>query len=78
MRNHPVVGAFFLLSAAALFLLGAFASDAPDLLRQAPVPPEIVVPFVTWQLAGWCTMFGIFFLRPRTRRGFGRRVPSRT
>ena len=76
MRSHPVVGTFFLLLAAGLFTLGAFASSAPGPLAALPVPPEIVVPFIAWQLAMWCALFGVFFLRPRGR--FGRTPrPSR-
>lgn len=67
MRTHPVVGSLFFLTGVALFALGAFARDAPAFLQGLPVPPEIVVPFVLWQLATWALLFGVFFLRPRGR-----------
>lgn len=67
VRSHPLVGSFFLLVAAGLFALGAFASGAPGFLRALPVPPEVVVPFLLWQLAIWFALFGAFFLRARRR-----------
>lgn len=67
MRSHPVVGTFFIAVAAGLFVLGATASSAPAPLSRLPVPPEIVMPFVFWQLAVWAALFGAFFLRPRSR-----------
>lgn len=67
MRSHPVVGLLFLLAAATFFVLGAFSSGAPAPLENLPIPPAILVPFLFWQTAVWCTMFGIFFLRARRR-----------
>lgn len=68
MRSHPVVGGFFLLLGAAFFALGALAgSYVPAPLRGLPLPPEIVVPLVLWQLAVWAILFGAFFLRARSR-----------
>lgn len=72
MRSHPVVGTVFLIAGIALFAVGALARDAPSFLDKAPVPPEIVVPFVFWQLATWAILFGVFFLRPRGRQSRGR------
>ena len=69
MRRHPVVGIFFLLIGAGLIALGAMARDAPAFLEEMPLPPEVVVPFILWQLATWSILFGFFFLRPRTRHG---------
>jgi hypothetical protein len=70
VRTHPVVGVFFLLVGAALVLLGALAgSYVPGFLRGLPLPPEIVIPLLLWQLATWAILFGFFFLRPRVRRG---------
>ena len=74
MRRHPVVGCFFLLVGAGLIALGAMARDAPRFLDDSPLPPEVVVPFILWQLATWALLFGFFFLRPRSRReAHGRR-----
>lgn len=70
MRSHPLVGSLFLLVGAALFALGATARSAPEPLSRLPVPPEIVMPFLFWQLAVWALLFGVFFLRSR-----GRRIP---
>jgi hypothetical protein len=53
-----------MLSGVALLVAGATARSAPAFLRKAPLPPEIVVPFVLWQLATWALLFGWFFLRP--------------
>lgn len=72
MRSHPVVGSLFLLTGLALFSVGALARDAPSFLEKLPVPPEIVVPFVLWQLATWAILFGVFFLRPRGRQSRSR------
>lgn len=72
MRSHPVVGSLFILAGLALFSVGALARDAPSFLERLPVPPEIVVPFVLWQLATWALLFGVFFLRPRGRQSRGR------
>lgn len=71
MRNHPLVGSVFLLAGVALFAAGATARDAPAALDRLPLPPEVVVPFVLWQLAVWAILFALFFLRPR-RGGRGR------
>lgn len=73
MRRHPVVGTFFLVLGSALLLAGAFARGSPAFLEGLPLPPEVVIPFVLWQLAVWALLFGLFFLRPR-----GRLPPSRT
>ena len=80
MRSHPVVGSLFLLLGATFFLLGATASTAPGPLGTLPVPPEIVMPFIFWQLAVWAILFGIFFVRPRgrSRRPTRARVPARS
>lgn len=67
MRRHPLVGAFFLLLGAALLLMGAFSRGGPAFLDHLPLPPEIVVPFILWQLAVWSVLFGLFFLRTRSR-----------
>lgn len=67
VRSHPVVGGLFVIAGLALFGFGAFARDAPSFLDKLPVPPEIVVPFILWQLAVWALLFGVFFLRPRGR-----------
>lgn len=72
MRSHPVVGTVFLIAGIALFAVGALARDAPSFLDKSPVPPEIVVPFIFWQLATWAILFGVFFLRPRGRQSRGR------
>ena len=69
MRRHPVVGTVFLLIGAGLLTLGALARDAPAFLEAGPIPPEVAIPFILWQLATWAILFGIFFLRPRNRRG---------
>lgn len=78
MRSHRFVGTFFFLASGGLFLLGATAHSAPPFLRALPVPPEVAVPFILWQLAVWAALFGVFFLRPRTRgRGrFGGQRPA--
>jgi hypothetical protein len=68
VRSHPVVGILFLLSGGALLVLGATAHSAPGILGRLPVPPEVVVPFILWQLATWALLFGLFFLRPRGGR----------
>lgn len=73
MRRHPVVGSLFLLLGAGLLALGAFARDAPAFLDKSPLPPEVVVPFVLWQLATWALLFGFFFLRARGRGHAGGR-----
>ena len=57
----------FLLLGAGLIALGAMARDAPSFLEKSPLPPEVVVPFVLWQLATWSILFGFFFLRARGR-----------
>lgn len=79
MRTHPFVGSFFIAAGLALFALGAFARGGPAFLDRLPVPPEIAVPFVLWQLATWSLLFGVFFLRPRgggrARGRFPRAVP---
>ncbi len=67
MRRHPVVGTLFLLLGAALAVLGAFSRGGPAFLKELPLPPEVVVPFVLWQVAVWFVLFGLFFLRPRSR-----------
>lgn len=67
MRSHPVVGTLFLLAGTGLLALGALTTDAPAFLKGLPIPPEIIVPFILWQLAVWSILFGIFFLRPRSR-----------
>lgn len=72
VRSHPVAGSFFLLLGIAFLAIGAFARGAPGPLTQLPLPPEIVVPFIFWQLATWAILFGLFFLRSR-----GRRTPHR-
>lgn len=78
MRSHPFVGSLFLLAGLTLFGLGATARDAPDFVRVIPLPPEVVVPFVLWQLAVWALLFALFFLRPRgRRRGRGPRALPR-
>lgn len=82
MRTHPVVGSFFILLAGGLFVAGAAAGgSAPAFMRRLPLPPEVVVPFVLWQLSVWAILFGIFFLRPRSRfhatRSDGRAAPLR-
>jgi hypothetical protein len=70
VRSHPFVGSFFLLLGAGLVVLGALAgSFVPPALRHLPLPPEVVVPLVLWQLATWAILFGFFFLRPRARGG---------
>lgn len=68
MRSHPVAGTMFILVGLGLFAAGAFASGTPGPLKALPLPPEIVVPFVLWQLATWSVLFGVFFLRPRSQR----------
>jgi tellurite resistance protein TehA-like permease len=73
VRRHPLVGISFLLLGVGLLALGAFARDAPAFLDKAPLPPEVIVPFILWQLATWAILFGFFFLRPRTRRGVEKR-----
>jgi len=71
VRSHPVVGSFFLVLGAGLVVLGALAgSYVPPVLRHLPLPPEVVVPLVLWQLATWALLFALFFLRPRTRGGW--------
>lgn len=77
MRSHPVAGSFFLLVGVAFVAIGAFARGAPGPLAKLPVPPEIVVPFIFWQLATWAILFGLFFLRARGR-GTGGRFGTRT
>lgn len=67
MRSHPILGSFFLLLGAALFVGGALGSGSPGPLAMLPLPPWVVVPFVLWQLAVWAVLFGFFFLRPRGR-----------
>lgn len=74
MRRHPLVGSFFLIVSAALLALGAFARGGPSFLEDLPLPPEVVVPFVLWQLAVWSMLFGFFFLRPRSRFQANRRL----
>lgn len=76
MRSHPVVGSFFLGLGVALFAFGAFTSSAPGFLTGLPLPPEIVVPFVLWQLAVWSILFGFFFLRPRSRWAGNRKAKA--
>lgn len=68
VRSHPVVGLFFLVLGAAFLAVGAFARGAPGPLAKLPLPPEVVVPFIFWQLATWAILFGLFFLRSRNRR----------
>lgn len=78
VRTHPVVGSLFILSGLALFSLGALARDAPAFLKGLPIPPEVIMPFIFWQLATWAILFGVFFLRPRGRQArgrFGRALP---
>lgn len=77
MRSHPVVGSFFLVIGAGFLALGALAgSYVPAFLRGLPLPPEVIVPLLFWQLATWMILFGFFFLRPRARRNRHRRVIS--
>lgn len=73
VRRHPLVGTTFLLVGVALLALGALARDAPPFLEKSPLPPEVVVPFILWQLATWALLFGFFFLRPRGRTAQKRR-----
>ena len=68
MRAHPFVGTLFLLLGGSLLFAGATASSAPSFFRRLPVPPEVAVPFILWQLAVWALLFGWFFIRPRHRR----------
>lgn len=72
MRRHPVVGSVFLLLGAAFIPLGLFMKGTPPGFGKLPLPPEVVVPFLAWQLATWLILFGVFFLRPRGRRAHGR------
>ena len=70
MRRHPVVGSFFLVVGLGLVVLGALAgSYVPAPLRKLPIPPEVLVPLLLWQLATWMILFGFFFLRERGRAG---------
>lgn len=78
MRRHPVAGAFFLLLGIAFLAAGALAKGGPAFLDKLPLAPEVVVPFVLWQLATWSILFGVFFLRPRGRVAGGRRVAARS
>lgn len=66
MRSHPVVGSFFVLAGLAFLALGAFAPVGK--LPNAPLPSEVLLPFVFWQLAAWSILLGVFFLRPRGRQ----------
>ena len=68
MRSHRVVGGTFLLVGLALLVAGATARSAPAFLRRVPIAPEVLVPFILWQLATWALLFAWFFLRPRHRR----------
>lgn len=77
MRSHPVAGFFFLFMGAAFVAIGALARGEPGPLANLPLPPEVVVPFIFWQLATWSILFGLFFLRSRTRRS-GPRILPRT
>lgn len=63
MRSHPVVGLLFLLAGFGLLVAGAFA-PVGDLPR-SPLPKEVIVPFILWQLAAWCLLLGAFFMRKR-------------
>lgn len=63
VRSHPVAGGFLVLSGVGLVAAGALLPLAP--FQGLFMPPEIVVPFVLWQLAIWAILLGFFFLRPR-------------
>lgn len=67
MRSHPVVGSLFLILGLGLLVAGAFAPVGS--LPKSPLPKEVLVPFVLWQLAAWCLLLGAFFVR---RRGTSR------
>jgi hypothetical protein len=65
VRSHPVVGSFFVLAGLGLLALGAFSPAGR--LPSSPLPSEVLLPFVFWQLAAWSLLLGVFFLRPRRR-----------
>jgi len=67
VRSHPVLGVFLLLLGIGLFSAGLFGNWSEGPLANMPLPASIVVPFVLWQLALWCGLFGVFFLRSRGR-----------
>lgn len=66
MRSHPIVGVLFILAGMGLLVAGAFAptGDVPKL----PLPKEVLIPFILWQMAAWCILLGVFFLRRRVTR----------
>lgn len=68
MRSHPIAGSFFVLAGLALLGLGAMGPPAPGFLSKVPIPASVLMPFICWQLAVWCFLFGFFFLRPRGAR----------
>lgn len=67
MRSHPVAGVFFFLLGLALAAVGILGRGSPGPLAKLPLPADVVVPFVMFQLAVWSVLFGVFFLRPRGR-----------
>lgn len=67
MRRHPVLGTFLILLGGLLLIGGAIGIGSPGPLAKLPLPAFVIVPFIFWQLAVWCVLFGVFFLRARGR-----------
>lgn len=67
MRSHPLAGIFCLALGGLLLVAGALGRGSPGPLARLPLPPDVIIPFILWQLAIWSLLFGFFFLRPRGR-----------
>lgn len=66
MRSHPFVGSLLVLIGLGLLVVGALSPVGE--IPKSPLPKEVVLPFIFWQLAAWCILLGASFMRKRTPR----------